>query len=557
MVLCSSSTSLSPLYLLKVCKNFNVRYLEQVHAKIIRQGSEQDHFLVAQFISVCTSVSPNHLTYVSTIFDRLVQPNIYLWNTLIKCHCTHSSLATSINFFRRMKQSCYVAADKYTFPSLVKACSGALALREGQVIHGLIVKYGTEGDVFVGSSLIDLYGKCGELIDARKVFDGMPVRNEVTWTSMIVGYSTNGNSLEAKKLFDEMPQRNHASWNAMINGFAKSGDLASARSLFDEMPEKNLVSFTTMIDGYAKSGDMASARCLFDESPGEKDIVCWSAMIAGYAQNGQAKEARKLFVDMCCKNVKPDEYVMASLISACSQAGDWEFAEWVDMYMSENKIEVTQNHVAAALVNMHAKCGNLERAEALFGNMPKRDLFSYCSMIQGFSVHGDGVKAVALFRRMLEGGGLIPDDVAFTVILTACSHADLVEDGCHFFHSMVNEYALSPSPDHYACIVNLLGRAGKLREAYDILKEMPVPPQPAAWGALLFACRTHGDVSLGKEVAAQLFKNEPQNAANYVLLSDMYAASDQWSAVDHVRNQMSDKGIRKLPGCSWIQQRYQ
>ncbi|KAI3720519.1 hypothetical protein L2E82_31506 [Cichorium intybus] len=548
MVLCSSSTSVSVLYLLKVCKN--VRHIEQLHAQIIRQGSEQDHFLVAQFISVCNSVSPNHLPYVSSIFDRLLQPSIYLWNTLIKCHCTQSSLATSMNFFRRMKQNCYVGADKYTFPPLVKACTGALALREGQVIHGLIVKCGTEADVYVGSSLIDLYGKCREMVNARKVFDGMLVRNEVTWTCVIDGYSTNGNCLEAKKLFDEMPQRKKASWNAMIKGFVKSGDLVTSKILFDEMPDKGMVSFTTMIDGYAKAGDMASARCLFDESP-EKDIVCWSAMITGYAQNGQPKEAIKIFSEMISQNVKPDEYAMVSLISACAQAGDWEVAKWVDSYISESSIDLSQNHVAATLVNMNAKCGNLERAESLFERMHRRDLISYSSMIQGYSVHGNGVKAVALFRRMLEEG-MIPDDVAVTVVLNACTHADLAEEGCRLFDSLINEYSLAPSSDHYACIVNLLGRVGKVREAYDILKEMPVQPHVGAWGALLWACRTHGDVSLGKEVADRLFQTEPQNAANYVLLSDMYAASDQWSDVNHVRNQMSEKGIRKLPGCSWI-----
>lgn len=548
MVLCSSSTSVSVLYLLKVCKN--VRYIEQLHAQIIRQGSEQDHFLVAQFISVCNSVSPNNLPYVSSIFDRLLQPSIYLWNTLIKCHCTQTSLASSMNFFRRMKQNCYVGADKYTFPPLVKACTGALALREGQVIHGLIVKCGTEADVYVGSSLIDLYGKCREMVNARKVFDGMLVRNEVTWTCVIDGYSTNGNCLEAKKLFDEMPQRKKASWNAMIKGFVKSGDLVTSKILFDEMPDKGMVSFTTMIDGYAKAGDMASARCLFDESP-EKDIVCWSAMITGYAQNGQPKEAIKIFSEMISQNVKPDEYAMVSLISACSQAGDWEVAKWVDSYISESSIDLSQNHVAATLVNMNAKCGNLERAESLFERMHRRDLISYSSMIQGYSVHGNGVKAVALFRRMLEEG-IIPDDVAVTVVLNACSHADLAEEGCRLFDSLINEYSLAPSSDHYACIVNLLGRVGKVREAYDILKEIPVQPHVGAWGALLWACRTHGDVSLGKEVADRLFQTEPQNAANYVLLSDMYAASDQWSDVNHVRNQMSEKGIRKLPGCSWI-----
>ncbi|KAJ9539736.1 hypothetical protein OSB04_026242 [Centaurea solstitialis] len=544
-------TSISPcsiLTLLKDCKN--VRNLEQVHTQIIRKGFEQDHFLITQFISACNSVSSNNLSYAQTVFDRVLHPGIYLWNTLVKSHCTHSSLATVFGFFRQMKRSHYVAPDKYTFPLLVKSCSCALALKEGRVIHGLIIKYGTESDVFVGSSLIDFYGKCREIVNARKVFDELPVRNEVTWTSMIVGYSSSGDCLVAKKLFDEMPERNQASWNAMINAFIKSGDLLSAKRLFDEMPCKNKASFTTMINGFAKSGDMASARSLFDQSP-EKDIISWSAMISGYAQNGQPKEAIRIFIDMRSKNVKPDEYVMVSLMSACSQAGDWELAKWVDSYTSEISIDRTQNHMAAALVDMNAKCGNLERAATLFSKMPERDMISYCSMIQGLSVHGRGGEAVDLFHRMLRDG-VTPDDVAFTVVLSACSHADLVEEGCRIFDMMVSEYSITPSADHYACKVDLLGRAGRVREAYEVLKEMPVEPHAGAWGALLWACRVHGEVSLGKEVAGRLFKIEPRNAANYVLLSDMYAASDQWSDVNDVRKEMTEKGIRKLRGCSWI-----
>ncbi|XP_071733256.1 putative pentatricopeptide repeat-containing protein At5g37570 [Rutidosis leptorrhynchoides] len=542
--------------LIKACKN--IGHLEQIHAHIIRQGLEQDHSLVTKFISVCCNLNSSPptcnkiTTYAFTVFNRVLLPNnIYLWNTLINCHA--SSLPKSVNLFRRMMQheTLNLYPDRCTFPSLLKACSNVFALTQGQIFHALIVKFGTESDVYVASSLIDLYGKCGKIVSARKVFDEMPVRNEVTWTSIIVAYSSHADYLEAKKLFDEMPQRNCASLNAMIKVFIKSGDLRSARLLFDEMPHKNAVSFTTMINGYAKSGDMASARSLFDQSP-EKDIVSWSAMIAGYTQNGQPKEAIRLFVDMRSKNVKPDEYSMSSLISACSQAGDWELAKWVDSYITETSIQVNQNtHVAAALVDMNAKCGNLERAATLFKNMPRRDLVSYCSMIQGLSVHGQSVQAVALFHKMLEEG-VTPDDVAVTVILDVCVHADLVEEGCNLFNSLINKYSLVPSTDHYACIVNLLGRAGKLKEAYYILKEMPVESHSGAWGALLWACRVHGDVSLGKEVASRLFKIEPQSGANYVLLSDMYAASDQWSDVNYVRNQMSEKGIRKVRGCSWI-----
>ncbi|KAK1383149.1 Pentatricopeptide repeat-containing protein [Heracleum sosnowskyi] len=239
-----------------------------------------------------------------------------------------------------------VCADKYTFPSLVKVCARELVVREGGVVHGLIVRCGVGEYVFVGSSLVDFYGKCREIECARKVFDEMSVRNGVSYTAMIVGYANVGDFEKAVGLFKEMPRRNVGSWNAMINVFVRLGDLGSARKLFD------------------------------------------------------------------------------------NRVGSLELAKWADSYVSQSSLDLRRPHVVAALVDMHAKCGNMERATMLFKKMPKQDLISYCSMIQGLTIHGCGPQAVALFSSMLSEW-IIPDNVAFTVILSACSQAGLVEEGCH------------------------------------------------------------------------------------------------------------------------------
>lgn len=449
-----------------------------------------------------------------------------------------------------MKKCANAGPDEYTFPPLINKCANALALREGRVLHGSIVRCGIETDVYVGSSLVDFYGKCREVECSRKMFDIMPVRNEVSWTAMLVGYVNVGEALEAKNLFDEMPSRNLPSWNAMISVFARSGDLRSARELFNEMPEKNAVSYTTMIDGYAKAGDMASARMLFEQSD-EKDIVSWSALISGYAKNGQPNEAVQMFYRMQCASIKPDEHTMVSLMSACSQLGCLELAKTIDSYMHQSSYDLQCVHVTAALIDMNAKCGNMDRASTLFEQMPTRNVISYCSMIQGLTIYGSGPQAVALFERMLKEG-LVPDSIAFTVILTACSQAGLIEEGCHYFDSMVNEFSLEPSPDQYACLIDLLGRSGKLKAAYDLLKSMPVEPHAGAWGALLGACKLHCDLELGEEVAHRLIELEPLNAGNYVLLSDIYASANKWLDVSLLRLKIREKGLKKIPGCSWI-----
>ena len=433
---------------------------------------------------------------------------------------------------------------------MIKACSSLCRAWEGKSLHGSALRCGVEGDVFVGTSLIDMYGKCGEIGDARKVFDEMSERNVVSWTAMVVGYVIVGDVAEAKKVFKEMPKRNVASWNAMMRGFVKMGDLCSARGVFDAMPEKNVVSFTTMIDGYAKAGDMAASRFLFEQAT-EKDIVAWSALISGYIQNGQPNQVLKVFLEMEAMNVKPDEFILVSLMSASSRLGSLELAQWVDSYVSKSSIDLKQDHVIAALMDMNAKCGNMERALKLFEEMPNRDLVSYCSMIQGLSIHGCGEEAVKLFNRMLMEG-LTPDEVAFTVILTACSHAGLVDEGWNYFQSMKEKYCIRPSPDHYACMVDLLSRSGQLRDAYELIKVMNVEPHAGAWGALLGACKLYGDSELGEIVANQLFEIEPQNAANYVLLSNIYAAAERWIDVSLVRSKMRERRVRKIPGCSQI-----
>lgn len=442
--------------------------------------------------------------------------------------------------------------DRYTYPSVIKACSVMCWGNEGKSVHGSALRCGVEDDVFVGTSLIDIYGKCGEIGDARKVFDKMSERrNVVSWTAMVVGYVNVGDVVEAKKVFDVMPKRNVASWNAILRGFVKVGDLRSARGVFDDMPERNVVSFTTMIDGYAKAGDMAASRFLFERAP-ERDVVAWSALISGYVQNGQPNQALRVFLEMESKNVKPDEFVLVSLMSAASQLGHLELAQWVDSYVSSSSsIDLQQDHVVAALLDMNAKCGNMERALKLFKEMPKRDLVSYCSMIQGLSIHGCGEDAVSLFNRMLMEG-LIPDEVAFTIVLTTCSHSGLVEEGWSYFNSMKQKYGISPSPDHYACMVDLLSRSGQLRDAYELMKSMHVEPHAGAWGALLGACKLYDDSGLGEIVANRLFELEPQNAANYVLLSNIYAAAERWIDVSHVRSKMRERRVRKIPGCSKI-----
>ncbi|CAO2842900.1 unnamed protein product [Amaranthus hypochondriacus] len=534
--------------LLKSCKT--LQCFQKIHVHIITKGLHQNNYILSSFISRST-FSSSLLNYATSVYKIVTRPNSCLSNSLLNAHCLHSSLSNSLSLFSSMRDSSCAFPDKYTFPPLLKCCANELAAFVGVGVHGLLIKFGVEHDVFVGTSLIDFYGKCRLIGDAHKVFDEMSVRNVVSWTSMVVGYVNFGDLDSARRLFDEMPKRNLVSWNAMVSGYVKFGQLSDARKLFDEMPIKNVVSYTTMICGYAKSGNMVLARNLFDECL-EKDLVQWSALISGYGQNGLPDEAVNCFREMLLSNTMPDEYIMVSVMSACAQLGNLNLAKEIDLYLSRSSFDHRRTHVVAALVDMNAKCGNMERAMSLFCEMPKHDIVSYCSMIQGLSIHGQGVDAVKLFYNMLSEG-IIPDDVAFTVVLTACSRAALVEEGYCLFNMMRTKYSTIPSTDHYACMVDLLGRFGHLEVAYDLLKSLPVVDHAETWGALLGACRLHCDTELAEVVANRLIEIEPLNAGNFVLLSNVYAAADRWLDVSIVRSKMDSRGLKKIPGCSWVQ----
>ncbi|KAI4310584.1 hypothetical protein MLD38_035553 [Melastoma candidum] len=519
-------------------------HLQQLHSLLIKKGLSQDHYILSHFLS-----HPHFpLSFSFDFFLSIPNPSTVLFNSLLTS-VSPLFWVSSFSAFSHMRAMGF-SPDEFTFPVLIKCCAKELRAREAKGLHGLAVRSGWGVYVFVGTSFVDFYGRVGKIASARKVFDEMPMRNVVTWTAMVVGYLAADDLGEARWTFSRMPVRNVKSWNAMIQGLVAAGELRGARELFDEMPYRDVVSFTTMIDGYAKVGDLVSARALFDRTP-VRDVVAWSAMISGFARVGQANEAVRLFVEMVRCGVRVDDFAVVGLMSACAQMGCSELAKRMDSYMSENAglINLKEPHVVAALIDMNAKSGNIERAVELFNGNPRRDMVCHCSLIQGLSMHGRGTEAVQLFNRMLQEG-ILPDKAAFTVILTACSRTALVDDGWHYFQLMKDKYSIVPTPDHYACMVDLLSRSGRLRAAYELLEKMPVEAHTTAWGALLGGCRLHGETELAETVSQRLFEIEPRNAGNYVLMSNIYAAADRWVDVSHLRAQMNERGIRKVPGYS-------
>lgn len=443
-----------------------------------------------------------------------------------------------------------------------------------------------ERNVVTWTSMVSGYAKMNDLVRARWYFDAMPEKNVVSWNAMISGYAQNGFAEDGLRLFDEMIDFGFApdetTWvsvisscsshgdrhladslvrtidekrihlncfvkTALLDMYAKCGSIETARRIFNELGvHRNAVTWNAMISAYTRVGDLSSARELFDKMPC-RNLVTWNSMIAGYSQNGQSLMAIQLFKEMITnKEAKPDEVTMVSVISACGHLGALELGRWLVNYLTDNHISLGVSGYNA-LIFMYSKCGSVKDAKAIFREMRTRDVVSYNTLISGFATQGHGKEAIELMSSMREEG-VEPDRVTYIGVLMACSHAGLLEEGWKVFKSIG-----SPCVDHYACMVDLLGRVGRLDEAKSLIDGMSMEPHAGVYGSLLNASRIHKCVELGEFAANKLLQLEPENSGNYVLLSNIYASEGRWEDVNRVREVMRKAGVKKTTGWSWVE----
>ncbi|KAK9160347.1 hypothetical protein Syun_006688 [Stephania yunnanensis] len=329
------------------------------------------------------------------------------------------------------------------------------------------------------------------------------------------------------------------------------GDVFGARALFDEMPVRNIASWNSMLAGYARLGDVVSASALFDEMP-ERDSITWTSMITCYSQNKQFREAIEVFEDMRIAGVSCDAVTMASVISACAHIGALEIGRDMHVYAMRNgfKLDV---FIGSALVDMYAKCGSIENSLVVFFKLKEKNLFCWNAIIEGLGMHGYGERALEMFK-MMEVERVKPNGVTFVGVLTACTHAGLVEEGRRCFTSMIHHYSIAPGIEHYGCMVDLLGRAGMLEEALELIESMVVEPNAIIWGALLSGCKIHRNLEIAELALKKLMNSEPGNSGYYALLINTYAEANQWGEVARVRATMKEHGVeKKCPGSSLVE----
>ncbi|AET04218.1 putative tetratricopeptide-like helical domain, DYW domain-containing protein [Medicago truncatula] len=467
------------------CTTLN--HAKQLHAHIYRNNLHQSSYVITNLLRFITTLPhiPVH-TYPHLLFSQVHSPNPFLYSALIRAYARNGPFHHSIRLYTSMLNN-NVSPVSFTFSALFSLLKNPSL---GSQLHLHAFLFGFVNDLYVGNTIIHMYVKFGVLDCARKVFDEMPHRDVVTWTELIVAY-------------------------------ARSGDMDSACELFVGLPVK--------------------------------DMVAWTSMVTGYSQNAMPKKALQFFRKMREAGVVTDEITLVGAISACAQLGVSGYADWIREIAESSRFGSGSNvFVGSALIDMYSKCGNVEEAYNVFKGMKEMNVFSYSSMIVGFAVHGRARSAIKLFYEMLENG-IKPNHVTFVGLFTACSHAGMVEQGQQLFGAMKECYGVSPTADHYACMADLLGRAGHLEKALQLVQTMPMEPNGGVWGALLGASHIHGNPDVAEIASRSLFELEPDNLGNYLLLSKTYALAAKWDDVSRVRKLMREKQLRKNPGCSWVE----
>ncbi|KAI3842743.1 hypothetical protein MKW98_015410 [Papaver atlanticum] len=504
-------------------RNPDISTLRKLHSKIIVDDQLNSNSSLSLILMRAYSACKQP-TITRQLFDEIPDKNVVFFNVMIRSFVNNNRFEDALLIFKNIS-SHGIQPDNYTYPCALKACSCSSNLQVGIQIHGAVIKVGLDSNLFVGNGLIAMYGKCDCLVEARNVLDCMNNRDVVSWNSMVAGYTQNGRFNEALEICKEMKLERLK---------PDAGTMASLSPAITSTSPEN-ISFV---------------KAMFDEMTA-KGLVSWNVMIAVYVNNLMPNEAIELYSQMEPHRIEPNAVTIASVLPACGDLSAFMQGKRIHEYVVRKKLApnlVLEN----ALIDMYAKCGCLVEAREIFDQMRNRDIVTWTSLISAYGMSGQGRDAVDLFSKMLNSG-LIPDQIAFVSVLSACSHSGLLTEGRHYYKVMTDEYKIVPRIEHFSCMVDLLGRAGYVDEAYDFIKQMPLEPNERIWGALLSACRVHSNMEIGLVAADRLFQLSPKQAGYYVLLSNIYAKAGRFEDVTTVRSIMKSKGIQKLPGCSDVE----
>ncbi|KAF8404728.1 hypothetical protein HHK36_009617 [Tetracentron sinense] len=490
------------------------------------------------------------------LFDEMPQRHIVTWNSMIASYIRHKRSQEALKLYQMMLPE-GVLPDEFTFSSIFKVFSDLRLLPEGRKAHGLLVVSGLEvSNLFVGSALVDMYAKLGKLRDARLVVDRVMEKDVVLVTALIVGYTQHGKDGEALEVF-----RNLVKEGIKANEFTFASILIACGNL-EELGKGKLIhgliiksgfesvvaSQTSLLTMYSKCGLIDDSLKVFDRFVNANQVM-WTAVIVGLVQNGREELALSIFRRMIRSSINPNSFTLSATLRACSSLAMFEQGKQIHGRVMKAGLD-KDRFAGAALIDMYGKCGNIEMARSVFDALVEIDVVPVNSMIYSYAQSGYGHEALKLFNRMRDMG-LEPNDATFVSVLAACSNAGLIEEGLNIFSSIRSNPTIDLSRDHYACVVDMLGRAGRLKEA-EILINQVKKPDVVLWRTLLSACRIHGEVEMAKRVMNGALELEPGDEGTHVLLSNLYASTGNWTQVIKMKSTMREMRLKKNPAMTWV-----
>ncbi|EAY73635.1 hypothetical protein OsI_01524 [Oryza sativa Indica Group] len=493
--------------------------------------------------------------HARALFDEMPERDVVAWTAMLSGYASNGLRREALDVFRRMVAA-GAAPNEYTLSSVLTACRGPCAPAMAMPLHAVAVRRGVDRMPYVVNALIDSYASLAEgVVDARRLFDALGSgRTAASWTSMIAGYARWGQERTGLRLFKTMlkdgVELSTFACSIALHACTLVIDLCLGQQLHLQCIKKaldvNLAVVNSLIDMYCTCARILDARSLFDGTP-ERNLITWNTMIAGYSQCDPLM-ALQLLLEM---NDEPNCFTLTSITSACADLAALRCGKQVHGAVLRRSYS-DDLQMGNALVDMYSKCGSITNAKNVFDRMGCKDKFSWTSMIAGYGMNGYGNEAVQLFSSMIHAG-VHPDHVVFLSLISSCSHAGLVDEGWNFFRSMINEYNLQPNKEVYGSVVNLLARAGRLREALDLIDTMPFAPDEYVWGALLGASKMHNNVEMGRLAARKITEINPDDVKNYIMLASIYAAGSKWGEYAFTRRSLRGIGSRKEAGISWIE----
>ncbi|XP_043703256.1 pentatricopeptide repeat-containing protein At4g21300-like isoform X2 [Telopea speciosissima] len=532
---------------------------KEIHAFVIKNGLDLDPSVVNELIGMY--MKGGQLRNAEHVFRIVLEreplrENTLIWNAMISGYIFNGCFWDAFTLFQKMLML-GINLDSSTMVTVLVLCSHLLDLKVGRQIHGYIVRIGLKLDARIETAILDMYCKCGEIQDGLNIFGRSSNVNFVMWGAVIAGCAQNGRSTKALELFSKFRVegglvdpitllavlRACSSLTLMLNGMETHG-LALKMGF-----SSDVFIGGALTDMYAKCGDIESAQRIF-LGLSARDVVSWNALLSGYAQNDYADETLKAFHEMQDELVRPNTVTFASILSVCARLSALILCKQIHCYLIRNRFDANVL-VSNSLISAYARCGDINSALILFNGVSERNEISWNSMIAGLGIHGHMDGMLALFDKM-KAADKKPDHVTFTAILSACSHAGRVDEGWRHFRSMVKDYNLKPELEHYTCMVDLLGRAGHLDEAFNMIMDMPCQPDAHIWGSLLASCKIHCNEEMAERAANHLFKLDSSSMGYQILLSNIYEDFGRWDNVTRIRTEIKDMGLKKKPGCSWI-----